>query len=89
MIRHLPRRAVLLLAAGVLAATCAAAAACGRIGNPDPSSRRLHALAADPPSPRPVTRADSASSSIPAWDTSPDPSADTVILVRRAESCTG
>ena len=52
MIRHLPCRAVLLLAAGGLAATCAAAAACGGIGNPnpnpDPGSRRLHALAADP-----------------------------------------
>jgi hypothetical protein len=49
MIRHLPRRAVLLLAAG-LAATSAAAAACGGIGypNPDPGNRRLHALAADP-----------------------------------------
>lgn len=51
MIRHLPRRAVLLLAAGGLAATSAAAAACGGIGktpNPDPGSRRLRALAADP-----------------------------------------
>jgi hypothetical protein len=49
MIGHLPRRAVLLLAAG-LAATSAAAAACGGIGypNPDPGNRRLHALAADP-----------------------------------------
>jgi hypothetical protein len=51
MIQHLPRRAVLLLAAAGLAATSAAAAACGGIGkppNPDPGSRRLHALAADP-----------------------------------------
>lgn len=50
MIRHLPRRAVLLLAAPGLAATSAAAAACGGIGNPnpDPGSRRLRALAADP-----------------------------------------
>lgn len=50
MIQHLPRRAVLLLAAGRLAATSAAAAACGGIGNrnPDPGDRRLHTLVADP-----------------------------------------
>ena len=49
MIRHLSRRAVLLVAAAGLAATSAALAACGGIGNPnpDPGSRRLHALAAD------------------------------------------
>src|SRR5260370_11036990 len=49
MLGLLPRRAV-LLAAGGLAATSAAAAACGGIGypNPDPGSRRLRALAADP-----------------------------------------
>lgn len=52
MIQHLPRRAVLLLAAAGLAATSAAAAACRGIGNPnpnpDPGNRRLHALVADP-----------------------------------------
>ena len=49
MIRHLTRPAVLLLAAGGLAAA-ALVAACGRIGNPnpDPGNRQLHALAADP-----------------------------------------
>ena len=43
----------------------------------------------DRPSPRPVTRAASASSTAPAWDTSPLPSADTVIFGRRAVFCTG
>ncbi len=47
---------------------------------------RHRARAPDRPSPRPVTRAASASSSTPAWDTSPVPSADTVILARRRHS---
>jgi integrase/recombinase XerD len=41
---------------------------------------RHRASPADSPRPRPVTRAASSSSSTPAWDTSPWPSADTVIL---------
>ena len=49
---------------------------------------RHRVRAPDRPLPRPVTRAVSASSSIPAWDTSPVPSADTVILVRRTVFCT-
>ena len=50
---------------------------------------RHRARAPDRPRPSPVTRAASASSSVPAWDTSPDPSADTVILVWHAVLCTG
>ena len=49
---------------------------------PPPGQRR------DRPWPRPVTRSVSASSSTPAWDTIPVPSADTVILGRRAVFCT-
>jgi hypothetical protein len=55
MAAHQPRRAVLLLAAAGLVASCAVAATSflGRAlnlrpGNPDPGNRRLHALAADP-----------------------------------------
>src|SRR5262249_9773135 len=36
------------------------------------------------PRPTPVTRAVSASTTVPAWDTRPLPSADTAILARRA-----
>ena len=45
---------------------------------------RHRASPAERPSPSPVTRAASASSNAPAWDTIPLPSADTVILGRRA-----
>jgi hypothetical protein len=45
---------------------------------------RHRASPADSSRPRPVTRAASNSNSAPAWDTSPWPSADTVILGRRA-----
>jgi hypothetical protein len=50
MIKNLSRRAVLLLALGMLVASCTAIASCGRprSGNPDPGNRRLHTLEADP-----------------------------------------
>lgn len=55
MVAHHPRRALLLLAATGLMASCAIAASSflgralnSRPGNPDPGNQRLHALAADP-----------------------------------------